>query len=73
MALEVKFTVHNVSAQPHRAQVEHKGETISANVDCTEVEFVDENNSAFTRRFIGADAKEARAKFKNGQMVVWQL
>ena len=72
--MEIRFVVHNISTVPHRAQVEMKGESIFASVDCVEVELVGADlHGSFTARFYGADAGEARAKFKKDAIVVWPI
>lgn len=74
MALEIGFTVHNITTQPARAQVKHKGDLISATLDCVEVELVgDDTHGSLTLRFTGPDAEKARLAFKVGKTVTWKL
>ena len=62
--MKSKLRVHTAVKTRVTKQVEVNGEQMPADVWGLEVEMVDENGSAYTRRFVGAEAKDAEELFK---------
>lgn len=73
---QIEYTVHAVLTTTMPAKVEYNGQTITAAVNCLEVEMLPPEGSRHscpTQRFVGEDYEWAKGYFVTGKKVVWSF